>query len=141
MSGREVTVLLVDDNHVDREAVARAFSKQRIANTIVNATNGEDALDALRGTNGRTAVPRPYLVLLDLNMPRMGGLEFLEALRADPTLHDSIVFVLTTSKSDEDRVAAYGHNIAGYVQKSDVGAQFVNLLTLLDHYWRIVLFP
>lgn len=141
MAAREVTVLLVDDNDVDREAVKRAFAKHRIANTIVTAINGEDALDALRGTNGREAVPRPYLVLLDLNMPRMNGLEFLEALRADATLHDSIVFVLTTSKSDEDRLAAYGHNVAGYVQKGDVGAQFVNLLTLLDHYWRIVLFP
>ena len=141
MSGREVTVLLVDDNDVDREAVERAFAKQRIANPIVTAIHGEDALDALRGTNGRIAVPRPYLVLLDLNMPRMGGFEFLEAVRADPALRDSLVFVLTTSKSDEDRVAAYGHNVAGYVQKSEVGSQFVNLLTLLGHYWRIVLFP
>ena len=74
-------------------------------------------------------------------MPRMNGLEFLTELRADPELRDSIVFVLTTSRSDEDRVASYNLNVAGYIVKSDVGAGFVRLLGLLDHYWRIVEFP
>jgi CheY-like chemotaxis protein len=74
-------------------------------------------------------------------MPRMNGIEFLQALRADEKLRDSIVFVLTTSKSDEDRMAAYNLNIAGYLVKSDVGAGFIRLVELLECYWRVVEFP
>ena len=136
-----VNVLLVEDNEVDREAVRRAFARHRIANPIHTAIDGVEALDLLRGTNGKERLPRPYLVLLDINMPRMSGIELLRELRADPDLHDSIVFVLTTSKSDEDKVAAYGANVAGYIIKSDVGAGFVGLVSLLDHYWKIVEFP
>ena len=139
--GRTVHVLLVEDNEVDREAVRRAFREHRIANPIHDARDGIDALDALRGTNGRARLPRPYLILLDVNMPRMDGIELLGALRADRSLHDSIVFVLTTSKSDEDKIAAYRANVAGYIVKSDVGAGFLNLIELLDHYWKIVQFP
>lgn len=141
MSGNTVRILLVDDNDVDVEAVQRAFTRSRIANPIVVARDGLDALDVLRGTNGRAPVPRPYLVLLDLSMPRMNGVEFLDALRADPALRDTIVFVLTTSSSDEDKVASYNHNVAGYIVKSEVGEGFVRLISLLDHFWRIVEFP
>lgn len=139
--GRTVNVLLVEDNEVDREAVRRAFARHRIANPIHDAVDGVEALDLLRGTNGKERLPRPFLILLDINMPRMSGIELLRELRADPDLHDSIVFVLTTSKSDEDKLAAYGANVAGYIIKSDVGAGFVGLINLLDHYWKIVEFP
>lgn len=138
---KSVNVLLVEDNEVDREAVHRAFAKHRIANPIVDALDGIDALNHLRGTNGRVRVERPYLILLDINLPRMSGLELLGAIRADPELKDSIVFVLTTSKRDEDRVASYDANVAGYIVKSDVGPGFVHLISLLDHYWRVVEFP
>jgi CheY-like chemotaxis protein len=140
MNHREVNVLLVEDNAVDREAVRRAFRRHRIANPVYEANDGVEALALLRGEPGR-CVPRPYLLLLDLNLPRMGGLELLEALRADEALHDTVVFVLTTSARDEDRVASYAHNVAGYIVKSDVGAGFVRLVTMLDHYWRIVELP
>jgi CheY-like chemotaxis protein len=139
--GKTVHVLLVDDNAVDREAVRRAFHRHRIGNPFYEASDGLEALDMLKGTNGEPKLPRPHLVLLDINMPRMNGIEFLQALREDADLHDTVVFVLTTSKSDEDKVAAYQANPAGYVLKSDVGAGFVGLVTLLDHYWRIVEFP
>ena len=86
-------------------------------------------------------MPRPYLILLDLNMPRMNGVEFLQALRQDEDLKQSIVFVITTSNRDEDVVAAYNEQIAGYILKSRVGEDFVNLITMLDMYWRIVEFP
>lgn len=142
MSGRTVNVLLVEDNVIEQEAVRRAFKREHIGNPIITAVDGIEALALLRGGNGGAeALPRPYLILLDLNMPRMNGLEFLTELRADPELRDSIVFVLTTSRSDEDRVASYNLNVAGYIVKSDVGAGFVRLLGLLDHYWRIVEFP
>lgn len=136
-----VNVLLVEDNDVDREAVRRAFTRHRIGNPLHDAIDGIEALDMLRGTNGKTKIPRPYLILLDINMPRMNGIELLHALRDDAELRDSIVFILTTSKSDEDKMAAYGANVAGYILKSDVGAGFIRLVNLLDHYWRIVDFP
>lgn len=141
MKGRTVNVLLVEDNEVDREAVRRAFARHRIANPIIDAIDGIEALDILRGTNGKERLARPILILLDINMPRMSGIELLRELRADPDLHDSVVFVLTTSKSDEDKVAAYDANVAGYIIKSDVGAGFVDLINLLDCYWKIVEFP
>ena len=67
--------------------------------------------------------------------------ELLREIRADPRLHDALVFVLTTSKSDEDKMSSYGFNVAGYIVKSDAGAGFIRLVELLDHYWRIVEFP
>lgn len=139
--GRTVHVLLVEDNEVDREAVRRAFRTHRIANPIYDARDGVEALEMLRGSNGRRALPRPYLILLDINMPRMNGIELLHEIRSDDVLHDSIVFVLTTSKSDEDKTAAYASNVAGYIVKSDVGAGFLRLVELLEHYWRIVELP
>ena len=86
-------------------------------------------------------VPRPYIILLDLNMPRMGGLEFLKEVRADPGLSDSVVFVLTTSDDDADRCQAYRQHIAGYCVKSRVGADFLELTGLLKAYWRVVELP
>jgi DNA-binding response OmpR family regulator len=79
--------------------------------------------------------------LLDINMPRLSGIDFLRHLRADAALQDSVVFVLTTSKSDEDRVASYGCNVAGYIIKSDVGAGFLRVVELLEHYWKLVVLP
>ena len=139
MAGKEVTVVLVEDNVVDVMAVRRAFKKHKIANPIVLANDGVEALELLRNTS--QPVPRPLLVLLDLNMPRMNGIEFLAELRADHELKTTIVFVLTTSNSDKDRVKSYGYNVAGYIVKGDVGKQFINLTNLLDQYWTLVVFP
>lgn len=136
-----VRVLLVEDNDVDREGVRRAFERHRIANPIVDAVDGIEALEILRGEAGRPPLERPYVILLDLNMPRMDGIELLRELRADRALHDSVVFVLTTSKADEDKAAAYDLNVAGYIGKEDVGAGFIRLVELLDSYWRIVELP
>jgi CheY-like chemotaxis protein len=135
-----VTVLLVDDNEVDREAVRRAFNRMKIANPIVEAADGLIALEKLRG-GGAPPLARPYLILLDINMPRMGGIEFLERLRADQELQDSVVFILTTSKKDEDRMASYDFNVAGYIIKSEVGQGFLSLVEMLQNYWRIVELP
>jgi CheY-like chemotaxis protein len=140
MNTATVTILLVDDNPIDCEAVHRGFAKHRIANPIVEAPDGIEALATLRGHRPQ-AVPRPYVVLVDLNMPRMNGIELITAIRADPELRDSVVFVLTTSRSDEDRVASYNLNVAGYIVKADVGAGFIRLVEMLDHYWRIVELP
>ncbi len=140
-NGESVTILLVEDDEIDAEAIIRAFRKNKIANEIVNASDGLEALDHLRGTNGKDKLPRPYLILLDLNMPRMNGMEFLEELRSDPAIENSIIFILTTSDLDSDKVAAYGYKVAGYTLKSRVGESFLNLVGLVEAYWRIVEFP
>lgn len=135
---KEVTILLVDDDDIDSMGVMRALKRLKILNTVVRARDGAEGLALLRDP---FAVRRPYLVLLDLNMPRMNGLEMLEELRSDKALSSSIVFVLTTSKADEDNMAAYKHNVAGYIVKSQVGDGFMRVMEMLDHYWRVVEFP
>jgi CheY-like chemotaxis protein len=136
-----VHVLLVDDDDVDVMGVKRAFKKAKIANPLRIARDGVEALSILRGSDGFDPMPRPYIIVLDLNMPRMDGLEFLGELRKDPAHRDAVVFVLTTSKADEDRAASYDKNVAGYIVKSDVGEGFLNVTALLDSYWRVVLLP
>ena len=134
---KHATILLVEDDDVDAKMVVRAFNNAKIANPIARATDGVMALELLRNET----VTKPYIILLDLNMPRMGGLEFLDKLRSDPILNTSIVFVLTTSKDDEDKGAAYNQNIAGYIIKEKLQNGFDELVKLLDCYWRIVELP
>jgi len=140
MIGNEVHILLVEDDEVDAEAVTRAFLKHKIANPIIRAGDGLEALGILRG-EGVAAMPRPYIILLDLNMPRMNGLEFLQELRDDDALTDSVVFVLTTSDDERDKTAAYKTHIAGYVLKSKAREDFSRLIELMDCYWKIVELP
>ena len=135
---KEVTILLVDDDDVDVMGVERALSNLKILNPIVRARDGIEGLALLRHPS---AVQRPYIVLLDLNMPRMNGLEMLAQLREDPQLSSAVVFVLTTSKADEDKTIAYSKNIAGYIVKSRVGDGFLRVMEMLDHYWRVVELP
>ena len=139
--GRTVNVLLVEDDEIDAEAIGRAFAKQNFSNPIIRAHDGIEALAILRKEQGYRSISHPFLILLDLNMPRMGGLEFLEVIRNDKALKRCIVFVLTTSDSDNDRVAAYERHIAGYLVKSHAGDDFGGVTRLLDHYWRMVAFP
>jgi len=137
----EVNILLVEDDEIDVRSIKRAFQAQKIANPMFEASDGVEALKMLRGEAGHKTVPRPYLILLDLKMPRMGGIQFLHELRADPALRDSIVFVLTTSDDDRDKVAAYENNVAGYLLKQDVGDDFMHTIRLLDCFTISVQFP
>ena len=136
-----VNLLLVDDDDVDIQGLKRAFTKSRIANPITVAKDGVEALEVLRGENGKAKLPKPHLILLDINMPRMNGLEFLTAIRADDELKRAIVFMITTSKDEEDKARAYGHNVAGYIVKQDPANTFMQAVSLLEHYWKIVEFP
>ena len=135
---KKVTILLVDDDDVDAMGVKRALKQLKILNPIVRAHDGLEGLALLRDPN---AVCRPYIILLDINMPRMTGLEMLAELRNDPLLSSSVVFVLTTSKADEDKLAAYQQHIAGYIIKRQVGDGFIQVMEMLDHYWRVVELP
>lgn len=140
-NARPLTILLVEDDDGDALAVERAFRRLKIVNPIVRAVDGLDALEMLHGVNGRVKPPSPCVMLVDLNMPRIGGIEFVKALRKDENLRGSVVFILTTSKRDEDIVAAYDQNVAGYILKAKAGEDFLNLTHLLDSYWRIVEIP
>ncbi len=137
---RTVQLLHVEDDDLCIMGLERAFRDAKIANPIDFAFDGIQALEMLRGTNGRTRLPRPYLILLDLNMPRMNGVEFLSEIRKDEELKKSIVFVMTTSDTDEDKVKAYNLGVAGYILKSNPANAFLETTALLDTYWRVVEF-
>ena len=141
MKDNQVTILLVDDDKVDTMAVRRSFRELNITNPVIATRNGIEALECLRGENGHEKVPSPCLVLLDLNMPRMGGIEFLGELRNDPALRRTVVVVMTTSEAEEDRVRAYDKNVAGYVLKHRPGQSFLDSIGMLQHYWRTIEFP
>ncbi|MBA6391321.1 response regulator [Colwellia sp. BRX10-3] len=134
---REVTLFLIEDDDIDAMSITRAFKKMFIGNEMIRATDGLEGLEMLRSG----AIPSPYIILLDLQMPRLNGLEFLAEIRQDPELAKSIVFVLTTSKSDEDMTASYQKNIAGYFVKEEVGEGFLDIVAMLEGYWKIVHFP
>lgn len=134
---KTVNLLVIDDDDIDATALRRALTKLKLLNPLYRAKDGLEGLELLRSG----AIPMPYIILLDINMPRMNGLEFLEELRADPELTHSIVFVLTTSKSDEDIIAAYREHVAGYLLKQRMDSDFMQVVGLLDHYWRIIELP
>lgn len=138
MSDRMLNILLAEDDAVDVMNVRRAFEKNRILNPLYVAADGVQALEMLRSN----AVPGGRrLVLLDLNMPRMNGIEFLRELRADPALRATPVVVLTTSNDDRDRIEAYNLNVAGYLLKPVTFVSFVELMATLNKYWSLVELP
>ena len=134
-------ILLVEDDEIDAEQLLRAFRQHQITNPVTHVIDGVDALYALRGEGGYPRLPRPYIIILDINMPRMNGLEFLQALRRDPELKRSVVFILTTSARDEDIMAAYNEQIAGYLLKSKVNQEFLEFIKLLNLYHVMVELP
>jgi CheY-like chemotaxis protein len=129
-----LSILLVDDDDVAAEAVVRGLRKNSMQCPIVIAEDGSVALQVLRNAHATRRIAKPYLVLLDINMPRMNGFEFLHALRSDSGLRGTVVFVLTASGSDRDRDRAYDENIAGYMIKSAVGPQLRGLAQFLIEY-------
>lgn len=131
-------ILLVDDNEIDAEVVLRGLRKHNITNEVVHHTGGQAALDYLHEQAATNPLP---VILLDLNMPGMDGLEFLEAVRSDPALRPALVFVLTDSHDETDRERAFGMNVAGYILKSNAGADFIRVIALLQHYWNVVELP
>lgn len=141
MDTQMVKVLVVEDDDADFMAIERAFQKEKILNEIVRAKDGVEALDLLRGTNGRERLRRPYVVLCDINMPRMDGLTLVNELRIDNELHDTLVFILTTSNHDQDRRDAYGLNVAGYMLKNDVGLNFPQVAKMIGGFTQIIVFP
>lgn len=134
---RVINILLVEDDEVDVMNVKRAFRKNNISNPLMVAHNGKEALQILRDKSK----PIPRIILLDLNMPRMGGIEFLKELRADEELRNLTVFVMTTSNEDSDKIDAYNLNVAGYLLKPLSMDRFVSAMATLNNYWTLCEFP
>ena len=132
-----ITIFIVDDDETDIMVIKRSFKKAGIHNSVMVAHDGAEALQMLQDN----MVPRPYIILLDLNMPNMDGHECLEEIRKDPILMDSIVFILTSSDSDEDKARAYQNNVAGYLLKEFAGEDIKNVAAMLQSYWEAIQLP
>jgi CheY-like chemotaxis protein len=138
---RSVQLLHVEDDDVCLLVLRRAFKAANLVNPVDFAHDGIDALEMLRGANGRARLRRPFVILLDLKMPRMGGIEFLQELRKDEDLKKSVVFIMTSSGADEDKVKSYNLGVAGYILKTGPANAFIEATALLDTYWRVVELP
>jgi len=138
MKSKPLNVLLVDDDEVDVMTVKRAFKKNNISHQLITASNGVEALQILRDDPSFPNFPEANrLILLDLNMPRMSGIEFLNEMRTDSELKPIPVIVLTTSNEDKDKVEAYNLNVAGYILKPVTFDKFVETVATLNNYWTL----
>lgn len=138
MKSKPLNVLLVDDDEVDVMTVKRAFKKNNISHQLITASNGVEALQILRDDPSFPNFPEANrLILLDLNMPRMSGIEFLNEMRTDSALKPIPVIVLTTSNEDKDKVEAYNLNVAGYILKPVTFDKFVETVATLNDYWTL----
>jgi CheY-like chemotaxis protein len=139
MDSIPANIMLVEDDDVDIMTLQRAFKKNDISNPLHIARDGAEALDMLRGTNGKSKItPTPQIILTDINMPKMNGLELVRALRNDPEFHAISIFVLTTSNDEKDRLLAYELNVAGYIIKPIAMENFIDAVSVLADYWKLI---
>jgi len=141
MTNQSLHVLLVEDDDVDAEIIQRAFKAYHTPYPLTHVHDGLEALEVLRGEHGRPRLAPPYVILLDIHLPRMNGIEFLRALRQDAALMWSIVFVLTISDHYENIVSAYREHVAGYFLKTKVNQHVAQLMYLLETYTLLGVFP
>ncbi|MES2689904.1 MAG: response regulator [Bacteroidota bacterium] len=137
MDNKMVNILLVEDDEVDVRNIKRAFAKNKMKNPVYMAPNGESALDLLR----QDKIPSPRVILLDLNMPRMGGIEFLAEIRKDKALKNIQVIVMSTSFQEKDKADAYKHHVAGYIVKSMDNEKFIKSIAALNNFWQVCSYP
>ena len=135
MSDNEAVILLVEDDRVDIMTVQRALKKIDVSNPLYVARTGVEALGMLRGDGYPIIEPRPSLILLDLNLPKMGGIEFLKELRADPVLRPMRVIVLTSSDEPSDQAAAFEYEVDDYVVKPHSFDEFSNAMSIILADW------
>lgn len=141
MKPQPVSFLIVDDDVVSVMSMQRMFKKLRLLNPVQIAGDGLEALDILRQANAPGGLQSPFIVVLDLNMPRMTGHEFLKEIRDDPSLLDTTVFVMSTSDSPRDIEDAYRAHVAGYILKDGRPDTFRDALEMLGTYSEIVQLP
>ena len=135
------TILLVEDNPDDEALTLRALAKNNIMNDVIVAHDGIEALDYLFGTGlyeGRDTLSQPQLVLLDLKLPRIDGLEVLLRLRSDPRTQLLPVVILTSSKEDQDMIRSYSRGANSYIQKPVDFTQFTEAVRQLGLYWLVL---
>ncbi len=130
-------ILLVEDDTVDAMTVKRALKELKAMNDVVHVTNGEEALEYLRAENNE----KPCIILLDLNMPKMNGAEFLRIVKADEELRRIPVVVLTTSKNERDIFESFDLSVAGYMLKPIDYMQFVETIRTIETYWKLSRVP
>ncbi|HSM99110.1 MAG TPA: response regulator [Gallionella sp.] len=130
-------ILLVEDDQVDVMTVKRALKDIHVTNPVVNLENGEEALKYLRNPDNA----KPCIILLDLNMPIMNGIEFLQVAKRDDRLKRIPVIVLTTSGEQQDKVNSFDLGVAGYMAKPVDYRQFVEVMRTIDSYWTISEMP
>ncbi|MEO8992515.1 MAG: response regulator [Nitrosospira sp.] len=130
-------ILLVEDDQVDTMTVIRALKEIHVTNRLVHVENGEDALSYLRDPESE----KPCIILLDLNMPIMNGIEFLHVAKSDEQLRRIPVVVLTTSEEQQDKVNSFNMGVAGYMAKPVDYRQFVEVMRSIDAYWTISEMP
>lgn len=141
MEKKQIGILHVEDDAVDAMVMERALKKLELSYVLYQATNGIEALDMLRGTNGKEKIqPTPKIILLDLNMPKMNGIEFLRELRADKNLKSLSVFIMTTSSDERDRTDAYELNVAGYMIKPISLENYNHIVATLSAFWKLTEF-
>jgi len=124
-------ILLVEDDDIDARTVQRGLKDLGVANPLVRVGNGEEALAWLRDSANQP----PGIILLDLNLPMMTGLEFLDVAKADRRLRRIPVVVITSSRLEEDRLASFDHSVAGYMVKPADYGQLLEVLRTIHHYW------
>lgn len=126
-------ILIVDDDEIDRENIKRAFEKNSVKNTLIYAKDGYEAYGILTGENGYQKLPAtPLVIILDINMPKMNGFEFLRKVRENTSIHIPHVFILTTSDNEQDIIEANQYNISGYMCKPLDTNNIRRLLTTLN---------
>ncbi|MGH2875805.1 MAG: response regulator [Gaiellaceae bacterium] len=138
MNAPPIEILLVEDNPNDLELAMHAFRKHNLANRVEVARDGQEALDYLLGSDGRQPAPQPKLILLDLKLPRVDGLEVLRRVRAEPSLRFAPVVVLTTSREDRDLVESYSLGVNSYIVKPIDFDKFVETVQALGFYWLLI---
>lgn len=136
-----MNILLVEDNDVDVLLFRRALRNAGTSSTVVHAKDGVEALEILSDQDAERQVHDPYVILLDINMPRMNGHEFLRELRANKHLSHSKVVVVTTSNNPKDIELAYGRYASGYVVKPGGTAEMTEVIKSLHNYWDICEIP
>ena len=134
----DVVILLVEDNEGDVRLTREALHEGRVANQLIVARDGVEALAVLRRTGAHAASPRPHLVLLDLNLPKMDGRQVLAEIKADVDLRRIPVVVLTTSKAEEDIVRTYNLHANCYITKPVDFEKFVSVIRTIDEFWLTV---
>lgn len=137
MIPKTTSLLIVEDDDVDYKLLMRSFAQRKIANATVRAKDGLDAWEKIKSGE----IQKPFIILLDLNMPRMNGKELLSEIRNDPIHSDTVVFLMTTSTDKNDIQEGFSKHAAGYFLKDNVQGSIDKMVEVIDGYWQIVILP